>query len=110
MLVVLFVCQSDCCAQTGRFVCWSVCSCFRGRSPVDVPPDCFVADDLPFDYDSLAWRLAERTSRALHDFAITADIKMILAVQRHLTAVEDENGDTYAAFLPSLITITPIHV
>ncbi|XP_022087493.1 nuclear factor NF-kappa-B p105 subunit-like [Acanthaster planci] len=51
-------------------------------------------DDLPFDYDSLAWRLAERTSRALHDFAKTADIKMVLAVQRHLTAVEDENGDT----------------
>lgn len=53
-----------------------------------------IPDDIPLDYESLAWRLAERTSRALRDFAITADMKMLLAVQRHLTAVEDENGDT----------------
>ncbi|XP_070544392.1 nuclear factor NF-kappa-B p105 subunit-like [Ptychodera flava] len=38
--------------------------------------------------------LAERTSAALQDYAISGDVKILLAVQRHLTAVQDENGDT----------------
>lgn len=50
-------------------------------------------DSVDLEYDSLAWRLAERTSNAMRDYAVTGDIKMLLAVQRHLTAVEDENGD-----------------
>ncbi|NP_001081181.1 nuclear factor NF-kappa-B p100 subunit [Xenopus laevis] len=38
--------------------------------------------------------LTQRTSRALLDYATTADPRMLLAVQRHLTATQDENGDT----------------
>ncbi|KAM4636318.1 nuclear factor NF-kappa-B p100 subunit isoform 2-T4 [Discoglossus pictus] len=38
--------------------------------------------------------LAQRTSRALLDYAVTSDPRMLLAVQRHLTATRDENGDT----------------
>ncbi|KAE8591098.1 hypothetical protein XENTR_v10018312 [Xenopus tropicalis] len=38
--------------------------------------------------------LTQRTSRALLDYAITADPRMLLAVQRHLIATQDENGDT----------------
>ncbi|XP_069741956.1 nuclear factor NF-kappa-B p100 subunit-like [Narcine bancroftii] len=41
-----------------------------------------------------ALHITERTARALLDYAITADVRMLLAVQRHLTAVQDENGDT----------------
>ncbi|KAM8924062.1 nuclear factor NF-kappa-B p100 subunit [Pelodytes ibericus] len=37
---------------------------------------------------------AERTSRALLDYAVTSDPRMLLAVQRQLTATQDENGDT----------------
>ncbi|XP_063291284.1 nuclear factor NF-kappa-B p100 subunit [Pelobates fuscus] len=37
---------------------------------------------------------AERTSKALMDYAVTADPRMLLAVQRHLIANQDENGDT----------------
>ncbi|XP_072050550.1 nuclear factor NF-kappa-B p105 subunit-like isoform X2 [Amphiura filiformis] len=51
-------------------------------------------DAFDLEYDSLAWRLAERTSNAMRDYAKTGDIKMLLAVQRHLTAVEDDSGDT----------------
>ncbi|XP_075466819.1 nuclear factor NF-kappa-B p100 subunit isoform X2 [Ascaphus truei] len=38
--------------------------------------------------------LAQRTSRALLDYAVTSDPRMLLAVQRHLAATKDENGDT----------------
>ncbi|KAM4702597.1 nuclear factor NF-kappa-B p100 subunit [Rhinophrynus dorsalis] len=38
--------------------------------------------------------LAQHTSRALLDYAVTSDPRMLLAVQRHLTATTDENGDT----------------
>ncbi|XP_053243941.1 nuclear factor NF-kappa-B p100 subunit [Podarcis raffonei] len=38
--------------------------------------------------------LARRSSRALLDYAVTADPRMLLAVQRHLAASQDENGDT----------------
>ncbi|XP_059802191.1 nuclear factor NF-kappa-B p100 subunit [Hypanus sabinus] len=41
-----------------------------------------------------ALQITERTARALLDYAITADVRMLLAVQRHLTAIQDENGDT----------------
>ncbi|XP_078284401.1 nuclear factor NF-kappa-B p100 subunit-like [Rhinoraja longicauda] len=41
-----------------------------------------------------ALQITERTARALLDYAVTADVRMLLAVQRHLTAVQDENGDT----------------
>uniref|UniRef100_UPI00398EF5AF nuclear factor NF-kappa-B p100 subunit-like n=1 Tax=Pristiophorus japonicus TaxID=55135 RepID=UPI00398EF5AF len=41
-----------------------------------------------------ALQITERTARALLDFAITGDVRMLLAVQRHLTAIPDENGDT----------------
>ncbi|XP_072279986.1 nuclear factor NF-kappa-B p100 subunit isoform X2 [Pyxicephalus adspersus] len=38
--------------------------------------------------------LAQRTSKALIDYAVSADPRMLLAVQRPLTATQDENGDT----------------
>ncbi|KAL7982073.1 hypothetical protein Chor_001130 [Crotalus horridus] len=40
-----------------------------------------------------AMELAKRHANALFDYAVTGDVKMLLAVQRHLTAVQDENGD-----------------
>ncbi|XP_048382772.1 nuclear factor NF-kappa-B p105 subunit-like isoform X1 [Stegostoma tigrinum] len=41
-----------------------------------------------------ALTLAERHASALLDYSVTGDTKMLLAVQRHLTAVQDQNGDT----------------
>ncbi|XP_058522971.1 nuclear factor NF-kappa-B p105 subunit isoform X1 [Ochotona princeps] len=41
-----------------------------------------------------ALELAKRHANALFDYAVTGDVKMLLAVQRHLTAVQDENGDS----------------
>ncbi|XP_061490633.1 nuclear factor NF-kappa-B p100 subunit [Rhineura floridana] len=38
--------------------------------------------------------LARRSAQALLDYAVTADPRMLLAVQRHLAASQDENGDT----------------
>ncbi|NWW86211.1 NFKB2 factor, partial [Rhynochetos jubatus] len=38
--------------------------------------------------------LARRNAHALLDYSITADPRMLLAVQRHLAASQDENGDT----------------
>ncbi|XP_037752900.1 nuclear factor NF-kappa-B p105 subunit isoform X3 [Chelonia mydas] len=40
-----------------------------------------------------AMQLAKHHANALFDYAVTGDVKMLLAVQRHLTAVQDENGD-----------------
>ncbi|XP_038167493.1 nuclear factor NF-kappa-B p105 subunit isoform X1 [Arvicola amphibius] len=41
-----------------------------------------------------ALQLAKRHANALFDYAVTGDVKMLLAVQRHLTMVQDENGDS----------------
>ncbi|XP_029452912.1 nuclear factor NF-kappa-B p105 subunit isoform X2 [Rhinatrema bivittatum] len=40
-----------------------------------------------------ATELAKRHANALFDYAVTGDVKILLAVQRHLTAVQDDNGD-----------------
>ncbi|NWI90635.1 NFKB1 factor, partial [Pitta sordida] len=40
-----------------------------------------------------AMELAKRHCNALFDYAVTGDVKMLLAAQRHLTAVQDDNGD-----------------
>ncbi|NXX57135.1 NFKB2 factor, partial [Scopus umbretta] len=40
------------------------------------------------------WMLAHRNAHALLDYSVTADPRMLLAVQRHLAASQDENGDT----------------
>ncbi|NXN79327.1 NFKB1 factor, partial [Bombycilla garrulus] len=40
-----------------------------------------------------ALQLARRHCNALFDYAVTGDVKMLLAPQRHLTAVQDDNGD-----------------
>ncbi|XP_015340089.1 nuclear factor NF-kappa-B p105 subunit isoform X2 [Marmota marmota marmota] len=54
-------------------------------------------EDSPFQ-DNLflekAMQLAKRHANALFDYAVTGDVKMLLAVQRHLAAVQDENGDS----------------
>ncbi|XP_023372798.1 nuclear factor NF-kappa-B p105 subunit isoform X2 [Otolemur garnettii] len=41
-----------------------------------------------------AMQLAKRHANALFDYAVTGDVKMLLAVQRHLTTVQDDNGDS----------------
>ncbi|KAG8519429.1 Nuclear factor NF-kappa-B p105 subunit, partial [Galemys pyrenaicus] len=41
-----------------------------------------------------ALRLAKRHANALFDYAVTGDVKMLLAVQRHLAVTQDENGDS----------------
>ncbi|XP_032087797.1 nuclear factor NF-kappa-B p100 subunit isoform X1 [Thamnophis elegans] len=43
-----------------------------------------------------SWMLmvARRSAQALLDYAVTGDPRMLLAVQRHLAASQDENGDT----------------
>uniref|UniRef100_A0A8C0GJA4 Nuclear factor kappa B subunit 2 n=1 Tax=Chelonoidis abingdonii TaxID=106734 RepID=A0A8C0GJA4_CHEAB len=38
--------------------------------------------------------LAQRSAHALLSYSVTADPRMLLAVQRHLAASQDENGDT----------------
>ncbi|MGH0133518.1 UNVERIFIED_CONTAM: hypothetical protein FKN15_054348 [Acipenser sinensis] len=43
---------------------------------------------------SKATLMARRTARALLDYASTGDARMLLAVQRQLCGVQDENGDT----------------
>ncbi|NWR93222.1 NFKB1 factor, partial [Furnarius figulus] len=40
-----------------------------------------------------AMQLAKRHCNALFDYAVTGDVKMLLSAQRHLTAVQDDNGD-----------------
>lgn len=45
-------------------------------------------------YNMSLYSLVQRTSRALLDYAATSDARMLLAVQRHLAATQDENGDT----------------
>ncbi|NXT19433.1 NFKB1 factor, partial [Syrrhaptes paradoxus] len=40
-----------------------------------------------------AMQLAKRHCNALFDYAVTGDAKVLLAVQRHLTVVQDDNGD-----------------
>uniref|UniRef100_UPI00398EA225 nuclear factor NF-kappa-B p105 subunit-like isoform X2 n=1 Tax=Pristiophorus japonicus TaxID=55135 RepID=UPI00398EA225 len=52
--------------------------------------------------------LAERHASALLDYSTTGDAKMLLAVQRHLTAVQDQNGD--AALHLAIIHLQPVVV
>ncbi|XP_061850202.1 nuclear factor NF-kappa-B p105 subunit isoform X3 [Colius striatus] len=52
--------------------------------------DCRWQDSL---FLEKAMQLAKRHCNALFDYAVTGDVKMLLAVQRHLTVVQDDNGD-----------------
>ncbi|NWI30991.1 NFKB2 factor, partial [Sula dactylatra] len=45
-------------------------------------------------YQLCMMALAHRNAHALFDYSVTADPRMLLAVQRHLAASQDENGDT----------------
>ncbi|XP_064319735.1 nuclear factor NF-kappa-B p100 subunit isoform X1 [Phalacrocorax carbo] len=45
-------------------------------------------------YQLCMMALARRNAHALFDYSVTADPRMLLAVQRHLAASQDENGDT----------------
>lgn len=49
---------------------------------------------LAHECSSWMLMLARRSAQALLDYAVTADPRMLLAVQRHLAASQDENGDT----------------
>ncbi|KAG8454149.1 hypothetical protein GDO86_000696 [Hymenochirus boettgeri] len=44
-------------------------------------------------FQSKAMQIAKRHAVSLFDYAITGDVRMLLAVQRHLAAAQDENGD-----------------
>uniref|UniRef100_A0A8C5PSH3 Nuclear factor NF-kappa-B p105 subunit n=1 Tax=Leptobrachium leishanense TaxID=445787 RepID=A0A8C5PSH3_9ANUR len=40
-----------------------------------------------------AMQLAKRHAASLFNYAVTGDVRMLLSVQRHLAAAQDENGD-----------------
>nr|ALG40993.1 NF-kappa B [Anthopleura buddemeieri] len=42
----------------------------------------------------LAWAIAQHTSSAMMDYASTGDTRYLLAIQRQLTAVQNDDGDT----------------
>ncbi|XP_023571385.1 nuclear factor NF-kappa-B p100 subunit isoform X2 [Octodon degus] len=46
------------------------------------------------DYGARLLGLARREARALLDYGVTADLRTLLAGQRHLLTARDENGDT----------------
>uniref|UniRef100_A0A670YME2 Nuclear factor NF-kappa-B p105 subunit n=1 Tax=Pseudonaja textilis TaxID=8673 RepID=A0A670YME2_PSETE len=52
---------------------------------IPLPTDAFFLEK--------AMELAKRHANALFDYAVTGDVKMLLAVQRPLTTIQDENGD-----------------
>ncbi|NP_001158473.1 nuclear factor kappa-B [Saccoglossus kowalevskii] len=67
------------------------------KPTVSVAVGAVQTDPLPLpsvQINTATMELAERTSAALRDFCVTGDVKILLAVQRHLTAVQDENGDS----------------
>ncbi|CAI9568318.1 unnamed protein product [Staurois parvus] len=64
-------------------------------TPENVPSfqrDC--QETIPHICSMRMLSLAQRTSKSLMDYAVSADPRMLLAVQRPLTATRDENGDT----------------
>ncbi|XP_063116628.1 nuclear factor NF-kappa-B p105 subunit isoform X2 [Cavia porcellus] len=61
------------------------------HAPAEEDKDMGLQDNL---FLEKALQLAKRHANALFDYAVTGDVKMLLAVQRHLTAVQDENGDS----------------
>ncbi|KAM8939419.1 nuclear factor NF-kappa-B p105 subunit [Pelodytes ibericus] len=64
------------------------CNC-RGssgeESETDVPANCHFLGK--------ASELAKRHAAALFNYAVTGDVRMLLMVQRHLAAAQDDNGD-----------------
>uniref|UniRef100_A0A8C5SGT4 Nuclear factor kappa B subunit 1 n=1 Tax=Laticauda laticaudata TaxID=8630 RepID=A0A8C5SGT4_LATLA len=52
---------------------------------IPLPTDAFFLEK--------AMELAKRHANALFDYAVTGDVKMLLAVQCPLTTIQDENGD-----------------
>ncbi|XP_060003624.1 nuclear factor NF-kappa-B p105 subunit isoform X4 [Lagenorhynchus albirostris] len=72
-------------------------SCKRGAE-ADLAYSVGVKEEKHSSQDNLflekAVQLAKQHANALFDYAVTGDVKMLLAVQRHLTAVQDENGDS----------------
>uniref|UniRef100_H3A0A0 Nuclear factor NF-kappa-B p105 subunit n=1 Tax=Latimeria chalumnae TaxID=7897 RepID=H3A0A0_LATCH len=51
----------------------------------------FIAD---YHFWGKAMELAKRHADALFDYSVSGDVKMLIAVQCHLTAVQDDNGDS----------------
>ena len=49
---------------------------------------------LELSLTELAWNVAAICAAAVRDYAASGDMRYLLAVQRHLTAVQDDNGDT----------------
>ncbi|XP_034632067.1 nuclear factor NF-kappa-B p100 subunit isoform X1 [Trachemys scripta elegans] len=66
-----------------------------GKQPC--PPEESHRQELHYHAQLCSMRmlaLAQRSAHALLDYSVTADPRMLLAVQRHLAASQDENGDT----------------
>ena len=49
---------------------------------------------LELSLAELAWNVAAICAAAVRDYAVSGDMRYLLVVQRHLTAVQDDNGDT----------------
>nr|XP_008112430.1 PREDICTED: LOW QUALITY PROTEIN: nuclear factor NF-kappa-B p100 subunit [Anolis carolinensis] len=65
-----------------------------GKQAFTEEKDCLELLQHAQECSSWMLMLARRSARALLDYAVTADPRMLLAVQRHLAASQDENGDT----------------
>nr|XP_015200704.1 PREDICTED: nuclear factor NF-kappa-B p105 subunit isoform X1 [Lepisosteus oculatus]XP_015200705.1 PREDICTED: nuclear factor NF-kappa-B p105 subunit isoform X1 [Lepisosteus oculatus]XP_015200706.1 PREDICTED: nuclear factor NF-kappa-B p105 subunit isoform X1 [Lepisosteus oculatus]XP_015200707.1 PREDICTED: nuclear factor NF-kappa-B p105 subunit isoform X1 [Lepisosteus oculatus] len=61
------------------------------EDPASAEEEEITADLL---FGEKAMQLAQRHAEALFNYAVTGDVKMLLAVLRPLLAVQDENGDT----------------
>ncbi|XP_069782175.1 nuclear factor NF-kappa-B p105 subunit-like [Narcine bancroftii] len=64
--------------------------------------------DTGLSFLDRALELAERHARALLDYSMCGDARMLLAVHRHLTAAQDQNGD--AALHLAIIHLQPVVV
>uniref|UniRef100_A0A4W3J925 Nuclear factor NF-kappa-B p105 subunit n=1 Tax=Callorhinchus milii TaxID=7868 RepID=A0A4W3J925_CALMI len=75
--------------------------------PGGTQPTHLIPENIGYWYfTELALNLAERHAKALLDYSITGDVKILLAVQRYLTTVQDENGD--AALHLAIIHLQPL--
>ncbi|KAE8630728.1 hypothetical protein XENTR_v10000934 [Xenopus tropicalis] len=73
-----------------------VCLCFdtvqeNEEAPAREEREFCKLHDCNFPRNAL--QLTKRHAASLFDYAVTGDVRMLLAVQRHLASIQDENGD-----------------
>ncbi|XP_064417090.1 nuclear factor NF-kappa-B p105 subunit [Latimeria chalumnae] len=61
---------------------------------VEEPFCCQGGSGTDYHFWGKAMELAKRHADALFDYSVSGDVKMLIAVQCHLTAVQDDNGDS----------------